>query len=77
MDSEYNLFWTSTAIDNLEAIFSYLSDNWTQREAEKFKSKPSRLLKIIRQNLFIFPASFYKPRLRKAVLSNHTTIFMK
>jgi len=75
MASNYKLFWTETAINNLEAIFSYLSNNWTRVEIEKFQLKLSRYLNIIQKNPYLFPNSQYNSRLRKATLSKHVIVF--
>ena len=32
MDSDYTIFWTEEAINNLESILDYLQNRWTQKE---------------------------------------------
>ena len=39
MDSDYKVFWTEEAINNLEAILNYLKENWSPREIDNFKKK--------------------------------------
>ena len=75
MVSEYKVFWTDEAINNLESILNYLKNNWTQREIDNFKKKLGNQIKLIENNPGIFPRSNYNSRLRKAVLSKQTTIF--
>lgn len=75
MASNYKIYWTAEAINNLESILSYLSNFWTQREIENFKVKLSKQLNLIQQNPFLFPVSTYNPRLRKAVLSKQIIVF--
>jgi plasmid stabilization system protein ParE len=75
MDSEYKVFWTDEAINNLESILNYLKNRWTQREIDNFKKKLGNQIKLIENNPRIFPHSNYNSRLRKAVLSKQTTIF--
>ena len=75
MDSDYKILWTDEAIRNLETILDYLKCNWTQKEIDKFKKKLGRQIELIEKNPRLFPASRYKSRLRKAVLSKQTTIF--
>lgn len=75
MASDYKIYWTAEAINNLESILSYLGDFWTQREIENFKTKLSKQLNLIQQNPFLFPVSSYNPRLRKAVLSKQIIVF--
>lgn len=75
MTSDFKIFWTEEAIINLEDILDYLSCKWTQREIDNFKLRLSKQIALIQNNPKLFPLSDYNPRLRKAVLSKHTTIF--
>jgi len=72
---DYKLFWSDEAQDNLSGIISYLESEWSEKELVSFKKKLSRQLELIAMNPRIFPVSEVQPRLRKAVLSKHTTIF--
>ena len=72
---DYRIFWTEEAIHNLEEIIDYLSTRWTQREVDKFKSKLSKQIDLIKRNPRMFPVSTFQPRLRKAVLSRQTSVF--
>jgi plasmid stabilization system protein ParE len=72
---DYKLFWSDEAVRNLEEILDDLNYKWTQKEVTNFKEKLNRQLELIISNPYLFPASQYKPRLRKAVLSKQTTIF--
>ncbi len=73
---DYKIFWTEEAIQNLEEIINYLSINWTQREVDNFKLKLSKQIDHIKRNPRLFPISQFQPRLRKAVLSKQTSIFL-
>lgn len=75
MISDYKIFWTFEALNNLETILKYLSNSWTQREVENFKNRLSKQIRLIQQNPYLFPVSRYNSRLRKAVLSKQLTIF--
>ena len=75
MASDFKIFWTEEAIINLEDILDYLRYKWTQREIENFKLRLSKQIALIQNNPKLFPLSDHNPRLRKAVLSKHTTIF--
>jgi len=75
MASDYKIFWTNEAIDNLESILDYLNVRWTQYEIDNFKNNLAKQISLIEQNPKLFPISLYNPRLRKAVLSKQTTIF--
>lgn len=75
MDSEYKIYWTDEAINNLESILDYLEHRWTQHEIDNFRKKLGKQIDLIEKNPRLFPLSDYNKRLRKAVLSKHTTIF--
>ncbi len=75
MASKFPIIWSEEAVSNLEEILEYLSNRWTQREINNFKTKLSKQLQLISQNPKLFPLSISQPRLRKAVLSKQTTIF--
>ena len=77
MDSDFKVYWTDEAINNLESILNYLGYKWTEREIENFKRKLVKQIELIRNNPQIFPVSKYNPKLRKAVLSKQTTIFLR
>ena len=75
MASDFKIFWTDEAINNLEEILAYLKSRWSEREIESFKKRLSKQISLIEQNPKLFPISHFNPRLRKAVLSKQTTIF--
>lgn len=75
MDSDYKVYWTDEAINNLESILDYLKKRWTQREIDNFRKKLGKQIKLIENNPRLFPLSNYNGRLRKAVMSRQTTIF--
>lgn len=74
MGSKFKLFWTDEAIQNLESILDYLSQQWNKKEVLNFKKSLSKQIKIIEKYPMIFPLSKYNLRLRKAVLSKQTII---
>lgn len=72
---DYKVFWTEEAVRNLEEIIDYLYSEWTEKEVANFKAKLSVKIDLISKNPKMFPVSDFQPRLRKAVLSKHTSIF--
>ena len=72
---DYKIFWSDESLENLDNILSYLEEEWTSKEIEKFKSKLGKQIQLIAESPKIFPVSQFQPRLRKAVLSRHTTVF--
>lgn len=75
MESDYKIFWSDEAIDNLASILDYLKLRWTEREISRFKHQLNKHLNLIKANPFAFPKSSYNLRLRKAVISKQTTIY--
>ncbi|MFN8205918.1 MAG: type II toxin-antitoxin system RelE/ParE family toxin [Bacteroidales bacterium] len=75
MASDFKLFWTAEAIQNLEAILAYLANRWTEKEINHFKIILGKQIELIEHNPYLFPVSEYNNRLRKAVLSRQTTVF--
>ena len=75
MAFDYNIFWTTEAVNCLETILNDLSHRLTPLETENIKGKLSRHLSLIQQNPFLFPISQYNSRLRKTVLGNQITVF--
>lgn len=72
---DYKIFWSEEALHNLEDIIEYISITWSQREVDNFKSKLFNQIDLIEENPKLFPISTSQCRLRKAVLSKHTSIF--
>ena len=50
----YDLRWTDESVENLGDILEYLKNKFTSREVKSFKIKLTRLLKLIRQNPYLF-----------------------
>jgi plasmid stabilization system protein ParE len=77
MDSNYKLFWTKEALQNLDETILYLQSRWTDREVDLFKKKLSHLLSLIELNPKLFPTSTLLSEVRKSVLTKQTSIFYK
>lgn len=61
MGSDYKIFWTAEAIDNLSSILGYLEERWTHKEVDHFKYKLTKQLNLIVQNPELFPVSQINP----------------
>ena len=75
MASDFKIYWTEEAVNNLESILEYLTNRWTQREVDNFKKTLGKQIELIENNPLLFPISEFNNKLRKAVLSKQTTIF--
>ena len=69
-----NIIWTGQARHTYDMTISYLLENWTTKEAQKFIDS----VKKMEEQLKNFPNSFTisqtKPYLRKAVLGKHNSL---
>ncbi len=65
MASKLEVIWTDEAITNLENILEYLASKWTDREVRQFKNLLSNQIEVIQNFPTLFPASQYRPQLRK------------
>jgi plasmid stabilization system protein ParE len=75
MKSGYNIEWTSEAEQNLNAVFDYLEENWTQREISNFAIKLESNLQHISEHPTAFPYYSKEKNVRRCVLSSQTTIY--
>ena len=44
MAFDYQILWTTEAINNLESILEYLTKRWSQHELNNFKVRPLKSL---------------------------------
>lgn len=72
-----NIVWTPNARRTFFDILKYLSEKWTDREFVSFYREVEKMLKIIKQNPRIFPASQKEKNIRKALISKHTSLYYR
>ena len=77
MKSGYKIFWTDHAISELRETIEYLENNWTERELRNFFEKLDRTIEIISKTPEIFPSSFLKKDIRKAVVEKHNNLYYR
>jgi len=77
MKNTYSVFWSSEALKNMESIFLYLEENWTQRELKKFAKLLDKQIKLIQSNPFLFEKSDKSIDVRRAVLNKQITIYYR
>jgi len=75
MKNGYSIDWTSEAERNLNAIFDYLEDKWTQREISNFAIRLDVTLQQISEYPTAFPYYDKEKNVRRCVLSSQTTIY--
>ncbi|HCQ29045.1 MAG TPA: hypothetical protein DIU39_02090 [Flavobacteriales bacterium] len=77
MKSGYKVLWTNNAIKELKTIIKYLEINWTRKELTAFSTKLDHTIEIISKSPEIFPASFEKKEVRKAVIDKNNNLYYR
>lgn len=77
MKSGYKILWTDHAIYELKETIEYLENNWTENEIRKFAAKLDHTLELISKMPEIFPESFGKKNIRKAVVEKHNNLYYR
>lgn len=75
MRSGYKLLWSHKALDDLQNIIKYLSENWTPKEIQNFVRRLDKRLDLIVLNPLLFPKTAKRREVRKSVLTKHTVIY--
>ena len=77
MKSGYKILWTDHAISELKETIDYLENNWTEKELRKFSVKLDHTIELISKSPKIFPESFEKKGIRKAVIEKHNNLYYR
>ena len=77
MKSGYKVFWTDHAISELKETIEYLRKNWTERELNNFSAKLDHTIELISKTPEIFPSSFEKIEIRKAVVEKYNNLYYR
>ena len=77
MKSGYRILWTDHAISELKETIDYLENNWTEKELRKFSAKLDHTIELISKSPEIFPDSFEKKGIRKAVVEKHNSLYYR
>lgn len=77
MKSGYKVFWTDHAISELKETIEFLENNWTERELRNFIAKLDHTIELISKSPEIFPASFEKNDVRKAVVERYNSLYYR
>lgn len=77
MKSGYKILWTNNAISELEETIEYLEINWSEKELRKFSEKLDHTIELISKTPEIFPNSYEKKGIRKAVVEKHNSLYYR
>lgn len=77
MKNTFKIIWTDRALSDLRSIVTYLEENWTVKEIQKF----ARLLDLQLNRLiihpFLFPESNKFKKIRKSFLTRQISIYYR
>lgn len=77
MKSGYNILWTNHAISELKETIDYLEKNWTKKELRNFSAKLDHIIELISKSPEMFPNSYEKKGIRKAVVEKHNNLYYR
>ena len=77
MKSGYKVLWTDHALSELKETIEYLETNWTERELRTFSAKLDHTIELISKAPELFPTSFEKKGIRKAVVEKHNNLYYR
>jgi plasmid stabilization system protein ParE len=69
-----NILWTDSAKFSFNKIVSYLQDNWSEKEVEKFVNKTAEMLATLKKYPQMCRPSLKKKNVRIGILDKHTQI---
>jgi len=75
MRNGYKLFWSDRALEDLQKIIDYLTENWSQKEIKTFVQKLDKRLLLILMNPLLFPSTKRRKSVRRSVLTPQTVIY--
>lgn len=75
MDTGYKIKWSARAASDFNQIIHYLSENWNDREIRKFVRQIDKNINRILTSPIIFPATSYRPGLRRCIISKIHTLY--
>jgi plasmid stabilization system protein ParE len=77
MKSTFKIIWTSRALSDLKNILTYLEENWTVKEIQKFARLLDLQLNRLTIHPFLFPNSNKYKKIRKSVLTRQISIYYR
>lgn len=75
MDSELKIIWTKRAKTTYFIVLDYLIDNWSKKEIIQFMNRVDLVVKAIRRNPEMFPASSKNKLIRRAMVDKNNSFF--
>jgi plasmid stabilization system protein ParE len=76
MPNGYKVVWTNHALNELGAAFTYIEENFTNKEARALALEIERVLHYISINPYLFPEST-TTQVRRVVLMKYNTMYYR
>jgi len=77
MKNTFKIIWTNRALSDLKNIVTYLEENWTVKEIQKFARLLDLQLNRLVINPFLSPESNKYKKIRKSVLNRQISIYYR
>jgi plasmid stabilization system protein ParE len=77
MENGYEVLWTDSALLELENVFIYLDENWTEREIQILAYEIELTIDLISKNPYLFQKSDAKLNVRRAVILKFNSLYYK
>jgi len=75
MKTVYKVFWTDHAFAELKTAFQYLELNFSEIEISRLAKKIESVLSYISKHPNLYPESFQKKGVRRAVVERFNTLY--
>lgn len=77
MKNIFKIIWTDRALSDLRNIVTYLEENWTVKEIQKFARLLDLQLNRLINHPCLFPESNKFKKIRKSVLTRQISIYYR
>ncbi len=74
---KYKVSISEHAITNLEKIFEYLVQNWSDKVNDNFKKILQSKINSLSENPYMYPESSIKSGIRKCVVTKHNILYYR
>lgn len=77
MTKRYRITISQRAQGNLVILLNYLEVNWSVRIRKDFLERLIRLIRLIRENPYLFPISEFGHGVRRCKISKHNALYYR
>jgi plasmid stabilization system protein ParE len=77
MKSGYKIVWTEHALEELSLTVEYIRSNFSDREVGSLADKIESVLRGISKFPKLYPESFHRPGVRRAVVATMNTLYYR